>query len=105
MTAISKLSQADLAELLGKANAARKAAEAIEEQYKAEVLKRGITHILGQTFEVKVSTSTVESVDKDKIKEVMGADWLGQFLKASPRTTIRTNVRKDVAANLGSVEV
>lgn len=100
MTGLSKLSQRELADALGSAIATRKAAEEAEASYKDELKKRGLTHILGQTFEIKVSASTKPVLDTKAVTEALGEDWVKDHTKIVEFNRVNATILKDVAAAL-----
>lgn len=100
MSGLSKLSQRDLADVLGAAISARKAAEEAETELKNELKKRGLTHILGQTFEIKVSATSKPVLDTKAVEEALGKDWVEAHTKTVEFNRINATILKDVAASL-----
>lgn len=100
ITGVTKISNKDLADVLGRAIAARKAAEEYEKGLKDELARRGLDHIIGTTFEVNVSVAMNTIVDRKELEAVMGQDWVKRFTKSFAVSRVLAKIRKDVAAEV-----
>lgn len=94
-----KLSDAALIDLFGEAKEHASLLEKRLDKLKAEIKTRGlISDMLGDYFELKVTSSSYDQLDSKLVKAAMPATWVAEHSKPVSRTTISAKWRPVLAA-------
>jgi len=99
VTKFDNYSNAQLADMLGKADAVEKAAKAETDAIKAEIKARGLSEAVGEFFTVTVGESLREGLDTAALKDFLGADY-GKFIKIAYIQTARIKACSSAALGL-----
>lgn len=93
------LSDAALIDLFGEAKEHAAMLEKRLDKLKAEIKARGLTSdMLGDIFELKVTSSSYDQLDSKLVKAAMPAAWVAEHSKPVSRTTISAKWRPVLAA-------
>ncbi len=93
------LTNTQLIDLFGEAKEHAGLLEKRLDKLKAEIKARGLTSdMLGDTFELKVTSSTFDQLDTKAVKASMPAAWVAKHSKPVSRTSISAKRRPVLAA-------
>lgn len=95
---IGELSDAELADEIGKADGKKGAAEEVYADLKAEFDRRGLTFVEGTKFSVFKNVQEISRFDASAARRDLGAEGEKKYLRDGMRTTYIVKPLKKTAA-------
>ena len=98
MSTFSNYANGQLADELGLVRAEIDTLQQRQSLVRDELIARDITEAEGERFTLKRVDATRWMLDSKRLKEEMGEDWYTAHCRVTPTTSLRTSVRKALAA-------